>query len=245
MGSTAVDEFLKQDMKDHAEALGIAVVDFTPQPSVLERNPSSKDILEIVRFGDRSAMVAVPDWKVRANRILRETPWKDWLDSPDGLARLLAALGLEAMDTTADRPGGPVHNIALLCDPARFRPYEEHTERIVQITPDHPLWADPEAAPEWPFKYVIIEKGRIIAQAIMRHNLEVLDGRTWALGVYVRPEHRRKGYGKAVVSAATREVVEGGGLALWNAQGHNLASLALCQALGYEKFFWQLRIPRE
>lgn len=244
MGSTMVDEFLKQDMKDHAEALGIAVDDFRLQPSVLERNRSSKDILEIMRFRDRCAVVAVPDWKVRANRVLRETPWKEWLDLPDGLARLLAALGLEAMDTTAERPGGPVHNIALLCDATRFRPYEEHAERIIRITPDHPLWAHPEDAPEWPFKYVIIEGGHIIAQGTMRHNLEMFQGRTWPLGVFVKPEHRRKGYGKAVVSAATGEVVEGGGLALWNARGNNVASLGLCQSLGYEKFFWQLRIPR-
>ena len=40
-------------------------------------------------------------------------------------------------------------------------------------------------------------------------------------------------------------LVQGGGLALWNARGSNLASLALCQTLGYEKFFWEICIPRE
>jgi len=243
MRSTVVDEFHKQDMEYHAKALGIAVDDFRPEPSVLERDPSSEDILEIMRFGDRSAIVAVPDWKVRANRTLREAPWKEWLDSPDGLARLLAALGLGDMDTS-EQPGRPVHNIALLCDAARFRPYEEHAARIIRITPDHPVWTDPDAAPEWPFRYVIIEGGQIIAGGNVRHNLAMFQGRTWPLGVFVKPEHRRKGYGKAVVSAATREVVDGGGLALWNARGSNVASLRLCQSLGYEKFFWQLRIPR-
>lgn len=244
MNATLVERFLEQDILHYAQLLGVRLDDFRAEPSVLAVGPPQESAVEIVRFRERCAVVTAPEWKERMTRLLQEASWKEWLDSPDGLARLLAALGLEAMDTTAERPGGPVHNIALLCDPAKFRPYKEHTERIIRITPDHPLWAHPEDAPEWPFKYVIIEGGQTIAQAIMRHNLEVLDGRTWALGVYVRPEHRRKGYGKAVVSSATGEVVEGGGLALWNAQGHNLASLALCQALGYEKFFWQLRVPR-
>ena len=244
MNSTLVDDFLKHDLIHQASVLGVTVDDFKLEPSVSKLDPSSNCILQIVRFGELSVVVTTPEWKDPVARMLQAAPWKEWLDSPPGLHQVLAALGLQTMDTTP-RPGGPVHNIGLLCGAARFRPYEKHADRIVRIAPDHPLWADPEAAPKWPFKYVIVEKGQIIAQAIMKHNLEVLGGRIWALGVFVKPEHRRRGYGKAVVSAATRQVVEGGGLGLWNAWAHNLASLALCQALGYEKFFWEICIPSE
>jgi len=244
MDTTLVDQFLKHDMRHHAQGLGIAPTDFKPEPSVFEPHPPEACSLRIVRFREGYAVLATPEWKERVTTLLRTTPWREWLDAPQGLDELLAALGLEAMDTT-DRPGAPKHDIALLCNGARFRPYENHAQGVIRLTPEHPLWADPDAAPKWPFKYVIVEKGRVVAQAIMKHNLDVLGGRTWALGVAVKPEHRRKGYGKAVVSAATRQVVEEAGLALWNARANNVASLTLCQALGYEKFFWELFIPKD
>lgn len=242
MGSTLVDEFLKHDVEHYAKVLGIAVDEFMVDPSVSEASPSWNFVVQIARLGERSAVVSAPDWKERAEGLVRGAPWKEWLDSSDGLDRFLGALGLGHLDMS-ERPGTPDHNIALLCDAARFRPFDEHADQVVRITPEHPLWNDPDAAPKWPSKYVIVEEGQIIAQVVMKHNLDVLGGRTWALGVAAKPEHRRKGYGKAVVAAATREIVEGGGLALWNAQGSNLASLALCQSLGYEKFFWLFRVP--
>jgi len=243
MNATLVDRFLEQDMKHYAQLLGVTLDDFRPEPSVFEPQRPEACSLQIARFGEGYAVIVTPTWKEQVTALLQTAPWKDWLDSPGGFDELVAALGLDPLDRTPRFGPYPTHSIALLCDATRFRPYEKHAEQVFRITPEHPLWNDPDAAPKWPFRYVIVEDDKVIAQAIMKHNLDVLDGRTWALGVSVKPKHRRKGYGKAVVSAATEEIVKGGGLALWNTDADNIASLALCQALGYEKFSWRLNIP--
>jgi GNAT superfamily N-acetyltransferase len=244
MSTTLVDEWLTWFRSHSAEELGISPNDFMLEPSVVQPHPPTACSLQVLRLGERCAVAAKPEWRERVTALLKTRPWKEWLDSPQGFDKIVAALDEEPLDRTPRLGPYPVHSIGWLCDAKRFRPYAGHADRVVRLTPEHPLWRAPdEAAPERPFAYVIVEEGMVIARASVRYRPEVLEGRTWALGVSVKPQHRRKGYGKAVMSAATREIIEAGGLALWNTEADKLASAGVGEALGYERYRWEVYIP--
>jgi hypothetical protein len=50
--------------------------------------------------------------------------------------------------------------------------------------------------------------------------------------------------GKAVSSAVTSEIVNGGGVALWITEADNRASLKIAESLGYKRIFCYIRIPK-
>ncbi|HID31189.1 MAG TPA: hypothetical protein EYP19_14490 [Desulfobacterales bacterium] len=50
--------------------------------------------------------------------------------------------------------------------------------------------------------------------------------------------------GKAVSSAATSEIVDCGGVALWATEADNRASIKIAEALGYKRIFCYIRIPK-
>ncbi len=245
-----IDQYLNDERQHCAQRLGIDPGEFKAEACVLLAQPGGEHIIQIVRIGDDHAVVAAPEWQTAVQALLESSDWKSWLGAPAGLDRFVRALGLENVDTTF-RAGGPSHGVGLLCNNELFRPFERLSERVVRVTPEHPLWSSTEwwdpndRPPERPFKYAIVENEKVVAEATVRRNLQVLGGRTCALGVYVRPTHRRKGYGKAVVSAATKELLGMGQLVLWHTQVANLASLGLCESLGYKRVLWDLAIPRQ
>ena len=75
-----------------------------------------------------------------------------------------------------------------------------------------------------------------------RQDLEVGGHRFHAVGVGTHPDHRGKGLGKAVVSALVEHVVSEGGIALWNCDSENAASLALARSVGFVEHLWVLRL---
>jgi len=93
-------------------------------------------------------------------------------------------------------------------------------------------------------KVIVVENGEVIADAFPRHKFGFFEDKPWAMGVYVKPEWRRQGLGKIVSAAATQEVLDLGGLALWNAQADNIGSLSIAKSLGYETVFYQIKMPK-
>lgn len=79
---------------------------------------------------------------------------------------------------------------------------------------------------------------RIVAAARYR--------RAWAetvhIGVVTHPAHRGRGYGRAVVSAATAEGLDAGFIVLYQTLLENAASVALATGLGYHPYATHLAV---
>jgi ribosomal protein S18 acetylase RimI-like enzyme len=54
-----------------------------------------------------------------------------------------------------------------------------------------------------------------------------------AVGVGTHPDYRRRGLGKAVVSALIEHIISEGGVALWSANAKNIASRRLARSVGF------------
>lgn len=55
------------------------------------------------------------------------------------------------------------------------------------------------------------------------------------VGVDTLPEYRRRGYGKAVISAMTKAILDIGRIPIYRCNSQNKASVRLAKAIGYEK----------
>ena len=224
--------------------MAVSPRDFKVEPSVLVAKPGSKWAIQVLSMRDGYLIAASPEYAEPIRRLIEAGEWKRWLRAAEGLDKFLRALGMKDM-STAFRESGPSHDVGLLCSRELFNPLQEHARRVVRLTREDTLWPGASSGPsEMPFMYAIVKGGSLVARGTVRRNLSVLDGRTWAMGVWVDEPYRRRGYGKAVVSAATKEVVRAGGIALWNAQADNVASIALAESLGYRRYLCYLRIPK-
>jgi len=67
----------------------------------------------------------------------------------------------------------------------------------------------------------------------------------WQYAVWTRKEYRRRGYGKAVVSAAVEETLKCGKLPLYSTSWENIASRTLAESLGFQFYCenYAIKIP--
>jgi len=228
---------------------------FAPIPPILCVNSKSRIAIEIMSCDLGYLVRVLPALENRLKRSVDYIDWKKCCETSDGIKCLLNALGISTsryrtMTTTKTKNKEEyerlcIHNIALACDRGTFIKPEANFERAIKITPNHPLWPQPEVGPpKRPFRYVVVENGEIIADAFVKRNLGILEDNSWAMGVFVKPQWRRQGLGKIVSAAATQEVFDLGGLALWNAQADNIGSFSIAKSLGYETVFYQIEIPK-
>jgi len=228
---------------------------FAPIPPILTVNSKSRIAISIMSCDLGYLVKVLPALENRLKRSVDDIDWKKCCETSDGIKYLLNVLGISTsryrtMTNTKWKNQEEyerlcIHNITLACDRETFIKPEANLEDALKITPEHPLWPQPElGAPEHPFRYVVVESGEIIAYAFVRHHFGIFDDNLWMMGVGVKPEWRRRGLGKIVSAAATQEVLALGGLALWNAQADNIGSLSIAKSLGYETVFYQIEIPK-
>ena len=74
--------------------------------------------------------------------------------------------------------------------------------------------------------------GRVVSYADVKRRTDL----AWSVGVWTDEPHRNARLGRAAVSAATRYVLNAGRIPLYITDKGNASSMALCQALGYQKF---------
>lgn len=67
----------------------------------------------------------------------------------------------------------------------------------------------------------------------------------WEIAVWTRREYRRRGYGKAVVSAAVEATFASGKLSLYSTSWENIASRRLAESLGYKLYCQNYAIKTE
>ena len=102
------------------------------------------------------------------------------------------------------------------------------------------VWPDEDNSPI-EHVFAIRAGSDIIARATNTPQLEVDGHRFHAVGVGTHPDHQGKGLGTAVVSALVEHVIAEGGIALWNCDATNAASLALARSVGFVEHLWVLR----
>jgi len=126
-------------------------------------------------------------------------------------------------------------NVTLCVDEQHFLPWHEHPavpldphhQRLRQVRTQEPV---SDSAVE--ISFGVLRAGQVVSYAdVQRRNDAVA-----SLGVWTDPEFRNRGMGRSVVSAATRHLLASGRVAIYITARDNLASLSLCQALGYQKF---------
>jgi GNAT superfamily N-acetyltransferase len=64
--------------------------------------------------------------------------------------------------------------------------------------------------------------------------------RFYSVGVRTHPDHRRKGLGRAVVSAMLEHILSQGDIAVWQCAAANLPSIMMARSLGFKDFSWTL-----
>ncbi|MGD0113277.1 MAG: GNAT family N-acetyltransferase [Armatimonadota bacterium] len=70
--------------------------------------------------------------------------------------------------------------------------------------------------------------------------LQVGDHWLHSVGVGTDPGYRRRGYGKAVVTALAKHVADEGGATMWVCEANNVASFRLARSIGYIEHDWVL-----
>jgi GNAT superfamily N-acetyltransferase len=227
---------------------------FAPIPPILSVNSKSRIAVEIMSCDLGYLVKVLPALENRLKRSVDYIDWKKCCETSDGIKYLLNTLGIptsryRTMTTTKWKNQEEyerlcIHDILLACDGETFIKPKAGLERAIKITPNHPLW-DPEIGPpERPFRYVVVEDGEVIANASVKRIIGIFEDNLWAMGVGVKPEWRRRGLGKIVSAAATQEVLDLGGLALWNTQADNIGSLSIAKSLGYETVSCHITIPK-
>ncbi|MBC8461344.1 MAG: hypothetical protein H8D67_25495, partial [Deltaproteobacteria bacterium] len=107
------------------------------------------------------------------------------------------------------------HRIMFACDANTFIPANSHSELVAKIEKGHPWWLDYDiygtrTTPSSNlFRCVIVQNDKLIAQARASYLCDIgPDGamlpvdKIFTMSAWVRYGYRRKGYGKAVASAA-------------------------------------------
>ena len=145
------------------------------------------------------------------------------------------------------------HRVMFACDQTTFIPFNEHSDLVTRIEEGHPWWSYYTEGPEVPdvtspFRCVIVQNDRLIAQANAGYayldDAGMPENKILGVSVWVRYGYRRKGYGKAVVSAAIKEILNIGGVARWGTRMDNIASIATAKSLGYQVVSYHIGISK-
>jgi GNAT superfamily N-acetyltransferase len=126
-----------------------------------------------------------------------------------------------------------VRGFLLYCDRQGFTPCRLHEP--ILLPEEHPLRRT--YGPEVPAVSAIVIGDRVVSHA---HIKPPRSDAVWEIAVGTDPEHRRKGYARAVVSAATQFVLATGRVALYACdeacdEGIH-PSLAVARRLGYTEY---------
>jgi GNAT superfamily N-acetyltransferase len=221
-------------------------VEMPMEPSeepVIICNSGSKYLLQIIRNYSGYTIAADASLYLLIRNIKAEIDLKSITESPEGRERLRAYINTKIVNTPLDISCF-YHAVGLACDNTTVLEAEENSKKVMRVKPGDEYWHQGDAPSEIPFKYAAIEDGKNVAEGMARRltDFESTIGSVWAVGVGVRPEYRRRGYGRAVASAVTKECVGLDGVALWNAEIDNYPSLKICKSLGYREHSWYLFI---
>jgi len=127
-------------------------------------------------------------------------------------------------------------NYNFYTDRDHFVPWAEHP--AVGLDPDHSklrrvrTFEPVEDEGPVDISFGVMLAGKVVAYADVKRRTDF----ACSIGVWTDPPHRGRGMGKSAVSAATKYVLDTGRVALYIADKGNIASLSLCQSLGYQKF---------
>jgi GNAT superfamily N-acetyltransferase len=88
--------------------------------------------------------------------------------------------------------------------------------------------------------FVIRDGPKIASWASNIPVLQVGDHWLHSVGVGTDSGYRRRGYGKAVVTALVKHVADEGGATMWVCEAKNVASFGLARSVGYSKHDWVL-----
>ena len=99
----------------------------------------------------------------------------------------------------------------------------------------------PPIPPRAEHVFVIREETMVVSHACNVPNMSVGDIRLHAVGAGTHPDHRRRGLGRAVVSALVEHIISEGDMALWNCDGLNIPSVRLARAVGFVEFLWHFK----
>jgi len=229
---------------------------FASIPPVLTADSVSRIAIEVMGCDLGYIVRVVPALEDRLSRFVDKIDWEKCCNTPGGIEYLLSTLGISTdryrtFPTTRPKNQEQYeqlcwHNVALACHGDTFtKPEDGVMSRATRITPEHPhpQWKFSVLEPiEHPFGYGVVQDGNLIASASVRRIMGVYDGNLWAMGVGVDPEWRKQGIGRLVSAAATQEVLDLGGVALWNTQADNTGSLRIARSLGYRKDYSHITI---
>jgi GNAT superfamily N-acetyltransferase len=111
----------------------------------------------------------------------------------------------------------------------------------VEVLAAEEFWPDAEERIAGVERLCAIREGsQVAAFSFGRRALQVEEHWLYAVGVRTRPDHRRRGLGRAVVSAVLAQIAAEEGAALWNCDVTNEASLRLAQSVGFAEHLWAL-----
>ena len=100
---------------------------------------------------------------------------------------------------------------------------------------------------------MIVQNDKLIAEANVSHTcytctefgeLVPVINNIFGVSAWVRYGYRRKGYGKAVASAATKEIINAGGVAEWMVRMDDVASIATAKSVGYQVVSYQIGVSK-
>jgi len=143
------------------------------------------------------------------------------------------------------------HRVFFACDQNTFIPFDEHSELVTRIEEGHPWWSyctEKLESSEYPFRCVIVQNDKLIAEANAGYTqfdeAGPINNNIFVVSVWVRYGYRGKGYGKAVASAVTKEIVNNGGVVDWATRIDNVASIATAKSLGYQMIKYHIGISK-
>jgi ribosomal protein S18 acetylase RimI-like enzyme len=88
--------------------------------------------------------------------------------------------------------------------------------------------------------FIVRDGSEVVAHAVNRRSLDAGGYQFHAIGVGVREAYRRRGLGRAVVSALVAHIASEGGVALWSADVTNIASCRLARSVGFVDHVFKL-----
>jgi ribosomal protein S18 acetylase RimI-like enzyme len=130
-----------------------------------------------------------------------------------------------------------LHDLVFACDATALRLHEcPALRRLVDDSvPAAPGISLPTQCFPRGIAYGVVEAGHVVSVAY-GHRTGTMEDRVVDLGVETAPEHRRKGYAQACVSAVAAHVIDRGGQARYGCSPANTASIATARSVGFAEY---------
>jgi len=135
------------------------------------------------------------------------------------------------------------HDLRFCSSPGRIRPLSSADRHLADRFPAPDRQGEPPLSRfmEWTEKdaeqsalFGVLMEGEIASFVIFRHEIDNI----WSVHmIRTRDEYRRKGFAKAVLSHASRQLLQQGIVPLYEVRSDNLASLRTAEAVGYRQVF--------